>query len=126
MIVQTVDADSKTTRTIPLETFYKGDAEPTYGITSDDDDRARDTQRLPFQAYGALGMARGEDVDSGKADFFLLKWRQALVPPGSNTLDGYYSCFGYVVENQDILSQVTNGDEIKSIRVISGLENLVR
>jgi hypothetical protein len=46
------------TRTVPLELFYKGDSEPTYGITSDDDMRATDAPTLPFQAYGALGMAR--------------------------------------------------------------------
>jgi len=55
-------------RKIPLEIFYKKDAEPTYGITSDDDSRATDTQKLPFQAFGALGMARGnDDVDTASA-----------------------------------------------------------
>ena len=74
-------------RTIPLELFYKKDNEPTYGITSDDENRALDTQKLPFQAFGALGMARGnDDVDSGSADWFFLKWTQPLVPPGRNTL----------------------------------------
>ena len=24
-----------------------------------------------------------------------MKWKQALNPPGRNTLDGFYSCFGY-------------------------------
>ena len=43
---------------MPLELFYKVDNEPTYGITSDDDLRATDAPALPFQAVGALGMAR--------------------------------------------------------------------
>ena len=114
-------------RRIPLEIFYKDDVEPTYGITSDDDSRALDTQALPFQAFGALGMARNnEDVDSGSSDFFFLKWNQALVAPGRNTLDGYYSCFGYVVQNEDLLKLVQSDDKIVSARVVSGLENLVR
>jgi hypothetical protein len=36
-------------RTIPLELFYKQDSEPTYGITSDDDNRATEAMTLPFQ-----------------------------------------------------------------------------
>ena len=115
-------------RTIPLELFYKTDAEPTYSITSDDDNRALDTQLLPFQAYGALGMARdNDDTDSASADFFFLKWRQALIPPGRNTLDGYLSCFGYVVsENGDwVLKQVRPGDTvIERAKVVSGGELL--
>ena len=113
-------------RDFPLELFYKMDNEPTYGITSDDENRALDTQKLPFQAFGALGMARGnDDVDSGSADWFFLKWTQPLVPPGRNTLDGYYSCFGYIVsDNQDLLKQMGKGDKIVSARVISGIDNL--
>lgn len=78
-------------RTIPLEIFYRSDVEPTYGITSDDDNRATEAQATPFQAYGALGMARGnENTDSAENEVFILKWRQALMPPGRNTLDGFY------------------------------------
>lgn len=37
-------------------------------------------QLLPFQAYGALGMAReNDDVDTASSDFFFLKWRQVRV-----------------------------------------------
>ena len=127
LIVQTQTPTNKLGRTVPLELFYKLDEEPTYSITSDDDGRALDTQKLPFQAYGAIGVARGDDVDSGSEDFFFLKWRQALVAPGRNTLDGYYSCLGYVVsDNVDLLSQVEEkGAKIVSARVVSGAVNLV-
>lgn len=138
-------------RQIPLELFYKRDAAPTYGATSDDDMRATDAMALPFQAYGALGMARGnEDVDSASSQFFLVKWDQGLIAPGRNTLDGFYrclpphilfcstlralvtpfspstpySCFGFVTENEDILKQMTDKDTI-SMKVTKGLENLV-
>lgn len=127
------DEKTQSIRKIPLELFYKRDKEPVYDITSDDDMRATETMALPFQAYGALGMARDNDNDSGSStdsassEFFFLKWKQALVPPGRNTLDGYYSSFGYVTENGDLLGQVTEppGATIQSAKVIEGLENLV-
>ena len=94
-----------------------------YGISSDDDNRATETKALPFQAYGALGMARDVDPDSGSSQFFFLKWLQALVAPGRNTLDGYYGCMGYVVENEEILKQLQVGDKILYAKVVDGLEN---
>ncbi len=79
----------KDIKKIPLELFYKPDKEPTYGITSDDDDRPNETMALPFQAYGAVGMSRdNDDPDSATTDFFFLKWKQALIAPGRNTIDG--------------------------------------
>jgi peptidylprolyl isomerase len=113
---------------IPLELFYKQDSEPVYGITSDDDNRATETFALPFQAYGALGMGReNEDPDSASSEFFLLKWSQALIAPGRNTLDGYYSCFGYITSpNVDLLSELKLGDTIEYMRVIDGINNLKR
>lgn len=110
---------------IPLELFYKSDDHPVYGATSDDDRRALETFALPFQAYGALGMGReNNDPDTATTNFFLLKWMQALVPPGRNTLDGYYSCFGYVVKNEDFLKQLEVGDRIVKAEVVEGLDNL--
>jgi peptidylprolyl isomerase len=47
-----IDSQSKTLRTIPLELFYKQDSHPTYGYTSDEDQRAIETMALPFQSYG--------------------------------------------------------------------------
>ena len=69
LIVQTA-IKTPAPRKIPLEIFYKTDSQPTYSITSDDDNRALDTQLLPFQAFGALGMARdNDDVDSAGGTF---------------------------------------------------------
>jgi peptidylprolyl isomerase len=123
-----VDPSTKETRSIPLEIFYKKDSEPVYGATSDDDARATDTMSLPFQAFGAVGMARGnEDVDSGSSQFFLLKWSQALIAPGRNTLDGFYSCFGYIVSpNEYLLSQMTPTDKIVYAKVVDGMQHLKR
>ena len=83
---------------------------------------------LPFQAYGAVGMARDNgDPDSGSSQFFVLKWNQALNPPGRNTLDGFYSCFGYVTsDNVHLLDQVSTEDKIVYAKVTSGIEHLKR
>ena len=128
LTIQTGASPGKSSRaTIPLELFYKNDKEPVYGITSDDDVRATETMALPFQAFGALGMARDNDgADTASTEFFFLKWKQALIAPGRNTLDGFYSCFGYVSSNEQLLSQVDlNSDIIESARVVKGQENLV-
>ena len=125
LIIQT-GKNAKATRKIPLEIFYKKDEAPTWGITSDDDNRATDTPALPFQAYGALGQMReNEDAETGAtSEFYFLKWNQALIAPGRNTLDGFYSCFGYVVSNADEIEQLHVGDKIVKAEVVAGIENL--
>ena len=126
LVVQTGRSTSKIERKIPLELFYRYDTEPTYGITSDDDNRATEAVALPFQATGALGMARlNDDVDSATSEFFLFKFNQALNPPGRNTLDGFYTLFGFVTSNEELLDQVTLEDKVVSIKILDGLQNLV-
>jgi len=129
LIVQFGKAAKKpSSRTIPLEIFYRSDTEPTYSTTSDDDMRATEAFALPFQGYGALGMGRGvEDTDSASSEVFVLKWRQALMPPGRNTLDGFYSSFGYVISNNEqYWGQVTANDVIRSIKVVEGIDNFIK
>jgi len=111
---------------VPLELFYRGDGEPTYGINQDDDGRGSATQVLPFQAYGALGLSHpDEDIDGGAGgQFFFVKYDQGLMPPGRNTLDGAYTCFGYTVEGSDFLKTATPGDKIVKAEVLGGLVNL--
>jgi len=127
LIVQTGETNSdKLKSLVPLELFYKRDQEPVYSFTSDEDQRATETFFLPFQAYGAFGMARSpEDADSASSQVFFVKWDQALVPPGRNTLDGFYTCFGYTTKNAMLLKQVEPGDIVVSAKVLSGMENLV-
>ena len=66
-------------------------------------------------------------TDSGSSQFFMLKWDQALIAPGRNTLDGFYSCFGFVTSgNEKFIGQLQPGsDRIVSAKVVQGLENLV-
>jgi peptidylprolyl isomerase len=49
-----------------------------------------------------------------------------LTPAGLNLLDGNYTVFGYVVEGEDVLRELTKKDKIVSMKVIQGSENLVQ
>jgi len=113
-------------RKIPLEVYVRGDKSPIYGTTFDDDGRGGYASTLPFNAYGALGMAREEyDVDSASSQWFWLLFDSDLTPAGKNLLDGRYSCFGYTVEGARFLSDVKEGDIIASAKVVSGLDNIL-
>lgn len=114
-------------RNVPLEVFVKGDKEPLYGATFDDDNRGGYAAVLPFNAYGALGMAREEyTVDSASSQWFWLLFDSDLTPAGKNLLDGRYACFGYTVDGARLLSDVKEGDLIVSAKVVKGMENLVK
>lgn len=113
-------------RTIPLEIMVKGDKAPMYESTTEEDLRGREATVLPFQSYGALGMARTEDNDnSGSSQFFWLLFDSDLTPAGKNLLDGAYASFGYTVEGADFLKDVKEGDIITKATVIAGKENLL-
>ena len=112
-------------RKIPLEVYAQGDKKPLYGSTFDDDGRGGYAAALPFNAYGALGMAREEyDPDSASSQWFWLLFDSDLTPAGKNLLDGRYACFGYTVDGARLLSDVKEGDVIVSGKVVSGLSNL--
>lgn len=114
-------------RKVPLEVYVKGDKAPIYSATFDDDGRGGYAAEMPFNAYGALGMAREEyDVDSASSQFFWLLFDSDLTPAGKNLLDGRYACFGYTVDGERFLSDVKEGDVIVSAKVTKGLENLVK
>ncbi len=120
-----IDPTTKEYRAIPLEILVKGDPVPTYGITLEDAGRYLDQPVLPFNAYGALGMARpGEDANGGSSQFFFFLFEPELTPAGLNLLDGRYSIFGYVTGGQDILHELKATDKISQIKVIKGEENL--
>lgn len=136
-VVQAGDADpngevhgyippgSKTERKIPLEISLRGDPEILYAISSEDDGRGAAATSLPFQAYGALGMARSEDdANSASTQFFFLLFESDLTPAGKNMLDGRFTCFGYTTAGQDLLKDVREGDIIESAKVVDGLQYL--
>lgn len=65
------------------------------------------------------------DNDSASSQVFWLLKESELTPSNANILDGRYTVFGYVTENQDLLADLKVGDVIESIRVTNGLDNLV-
>lgn len=65
-----------------------------------------------------------EDNSASSQIFWLLK-ESELTPSNANILDGRYAVFGYVTENEDNLADLKVGDVIESIKVVSGLDNLV-
>lgn len=114
-------------RLIPLEIFVADDKTPTYEVTIEEDGRGGQATVLPFSAYGALGWAREEyEPNTGSSQFFWLLFDSDLTPAGKNVLDGNYPCFGYVVEGEDFLRDIKEGDKIVSAKVTEGIENLVR
>ena len=109
----------KEPRRVPLELFVDGDKAPTYGETTEEGSRGGAATVLPFQAYGALGMARDEyEADSASSQFFWLLFDSDLTPAGKNLLDGRYACFGYSVAGEDFLGAVQEGDVIESAKVL--------
>lgn len=65
------------------------------------------------------------DNDSGSSQVFWLLKESELTPSSANILDGRYTVFGYVTQNEDLLADLKVGDVIESIRVVNGLDNLV-
>lgn len=120
-----IDPESGEYRAIPLEIRVKGEAEPVYGNTLESLGMYLDEPVLPFSAFGTLGMARPQnDPNGASSQFFFFLFEPDLTPAGLNLLDGRYAVFGYVVENEEVLEKITQGDRIISARVVSGLENL--
>lgn len=114
-------------RTIPLEVFARGDKEPTYGITLEDDGRGTMGTVLPFTAYGTLAMARAEfEPNTASSQFFWFLFEPDLTPAGRNLMDGSWAVFGYTVKGEKFLKGLQKGDTIVSAKVVDGLHNLVR
>ncbi|KAL6518846.1 cytochrome P450 monooxygenase 38 [Orobanche hederae] len=131
-----IDPSTEKTRTIPLEITVNGEKAPFYGETLDESTliyvfgqelglyKAR--TRLPFNAVGTMAMAREEfENNSASSQVFWLLKESEPTPSNANILDGRYAVFGYVTENEDLLADLKVGDVIETIRVVSGLENLV-
>jgi len=106
--------------------MVQGDKVPEYEFTLEDLGRYRAQPVLPFNAFGTLSMARREsEPNSASSQFFFLLRESELTPSGTNILDGRYSTFGYVIENQELLRDLKVDDMIVSMKVVQGGENLV-
>ncbi|KVI02570.1 Cyclophilin-like peptidyl-prolyl cis-trans isomerase domain-containing protein [Cynara cardunculus var. scolymus] len=97
-----IDPSTEKTRTIPLEIMVEGEKAPVYGVT----------------------LEEFENNSASSQIFWLLK-ESELTPSNANILDGRYSVFGYVTQNEDFLADLKVGDVIESIQVVAGLDNLV-
>lgn len=120
-----IDPDTNEYRAIPLEVLVKGDELPVYGETLEELGRYLDVPAIPFNAYGAVALARpANDPNGGSSQFFFFKFDTEITPPGYNLMDGRYSVFGYLTKGKEILEELTAGDKIISARVVEGSENL--
>lgn len=120
-----IDPQTKEYRSIPMEVLVKGDDLPVYGDTLEELGRYLDVPAIPFNAYGAIALARpANDPNGGSSQFFFFKFDTEITPPGYNLMDGRYSVFGYLTKGKEILEELTAGDKIISAKVIDGIENL--
>lgn len=120
-----IDPETNEYRAIPIEVLVKGDDLPVYGETLEELGRYLDVPAIPFNAYGAVALARpANDPNGGSSQFFFFKFDTEITPPGYNLMDGRYSVFGYLTEGKEILEELTAGDKIISARVVEGIENL--
>ena len=120
-----IDPKTNEYRAIPLEVLVKGDDLPVYGETLEELGRYLDVPAIPFNAYGAMALARpANDPNGGSSQFFFFKFDTEITPPGYNLMDGRYSVFGYLTEGKEILEELTAGDKIISAKVVDGIENL--
>jgi peptidylprolyl isomerase len=119
-----VQADGQI-RTVPLELFAKGDSQPLYGMTLEEDGRGAAATALPFSSYGTLAMARDEsEPNTASSQYFWFLFEPDLTPAGRNLMDGSWAVFGYTVKGQEFLRGLQRGDLLVSAKVVSGLENL--
>ena len=82
---------------------------------------------LPFNAFGAVALARpSTNPNGGSSQFFFFKFDNELTPPGFNLMDGQYSIFGYLVKGKEVLGEITDQDKIISASVVDGLQNLIQ
>lgn len=122
-----MDPKTKQYRAIPLEVLIRGEAQPIYGETLEDLGIYLADLALPFNAYGALALARpADDPNGGSSQFFFFKFDREVTPPGYNLMDGRYSVFGYAVGGDAVLRELTQEDRIISAKVVAGSENLVQ
>ncbi len=120
-----INPDTNEERHVPLEIRAPGKKETIYNQTFEELGLYTETPVLPFATLGTLGWAHSEQaLDDGSSQFFFFLYEAELNPAGRNLIDGRNAAFGYVVEGQEILNQLGVDDQIISIKVSSGSDNL--
>ena len=121
-----IDPDTGEYRAIPLEILVRDEEQPIYGFTLEEIGIYLPDLVLPFNAYGAIALARPDtDPNGGSSQFFFFKFDTELTPPGFNLMDGRYAVFGYLIDGKDVLEGLTDGDKIIAATVVDGADNLV-
>ena len=122
-----IDPDTGEYRAIPLEVLVRDEEQPIYGFTLEEVGIYLPDLVLPFNAYGAIALARPDtDPNGGSSQFFFFKFDTELTPPGFNLMDGRYAVFGYLIDGKDVLERLTDGDKIIAATVVDGTDNLVK
>ena len=128
-VIQTGDPEGKEQGFIDPKTkeiLVKGESEPIYGFTTEDVGMYLAQPVLPFNAYGAVALARpSTDPNGGSSQFFFFKFDTEVTPPGYNLMDGRFAVFGYVTEGADVLEKLSAEDKMISLEVIEGKENFI-
>ena len=65
-----------------------------------------------YHDRGVLSMAHA-GKDTGGSQFFICHNRE-----NTQHLDGVHTCFGHVVEGDEVIDQIRQGDLIESIRIV--------
>lgn len=99
-----------------------GDQEQGTGSTSLEQGTDSSSQE---QETGSSLQEPGPSVESGDLQESEVIKVDDLKRSNGTTKDGQYAVFGYVVENQELLGKLQVGDVIESMRVVSGIDNLV-
>mgnify|MGYP001793376705 CR=1 FL=1 len=110
-----IDEATGAERTIPLEILTEDSDEIVYGTTLPD----AQIQSAPVLKHdkGAIAMARS-GTNTASSQFYITL---ADVP----FLDGSYAVFGYVTDGMDVVNDIQLGDVITSVKITSGMDNLV-
>lgn len=108
-------------REIPLEILVRGERVPNYGATLDEFGIADMGVVLPVSGFGALAMVHSvENANDASCQFYIFTGRGR-----ESVLTGSLGTFGYVVKGGAVLGEIEAGDEIVSVRIVSGADGLV-
>ncbi len=61
---------------------------------------------------GAVGMARGTELDSAGSQWYVVK-------QAAHSIDGRYAVFGKVVEGMDVVGKLVKDDKVTSVTIVS-------
>ncbi|KAL6856041.1 hypothetical protein ACP4OV_018843 [Aristida adscensionis] len=125
---QAIIADGETGKgyTVPLELMPAGQFEPLYRTPLSIQDG--ELPVLPMSVYGAVAMAHSVDSDeySSPNQFFIYLYDKRNSGLGGISFDeGQFSVFGYTTDGREVLSQIKNGDIIRSAKLVQGRDRLV-